>query len=127
MIISYHPPIFNPLKRLTQNSWKEKILIRCLENLVAVYSPHTCWDAVEGGLNDWLISPFGLFLLLRTYGYLLSLYYMLVFRSSNIFIKYAIEKAGKSDLIFYFSWETGLPFMSRGAKIQHYNFLQVPK
>lgn len=27
-----------------------------MENRIAVYSPHTAWDAVEGGINDWLAS-----------------------------------------------------------------------
>ncbi len=58
-IISYHPPIFRPLKRLTQNSWKERIVIKCLEHKIAVYSPHTALDGVSGGINDWLLSPFG--------------------------------------------------------------------
>ena len=59
MIVSYHPPIFAPLKRLTQSSWKEKIAGACLENRIALYSPHTSWDAVMGGVNDWLIGAFG--------------------------------------------------------------------
>ena len=58
-IISYHPPIFHPLKRITQRTWKERIVIRCLEHKIAVYSPHTALDAVSGGVNDWLLSPFG--------------------------------------------------------------------
>jgi len=59
MILSYHPPIFRPLKRLTANNWKERIAIKCLTNGIAVYSPHTSLDAVQGGVNDWLIQPFG--------------------------------------------------------------------
>ncbi|XP_078599933.1 NIF3-like protein 1 [Branchiostoma floridae x Branchiostoma japonicum] len=58
-ILSYHPPIFVPLKRLTQRSWKERIAVRCLENRIAVYSPHTAYDAVKGGVNDWLASGLG--------------------------------------------------------------------
>ncbi|VUZ52868.1 unnamed protein product [Hymenolepis diminuta] len=57
-IISYHPPVFRPFKRLTQNSAKERIIVKCIENKIAVYSPHTALDAVAGGLNDWLLSPF---------------------------------------------------------------------
>lgn len=41
MIISYHPPIFQGLKRLTMANWKERIVIQCLENKIALYSPHT--------------------------------------------------------------------------------------
>lgn len=59
MIISYHPPIFAPLKRLSQGNWKERIITKCIENRIAVYSPHTSYDAVKGGVNDWLIKCFG--------------------------------------------------------------------
>lgn len=59
LIISYHPPIFQPLKRLSQNSWKERILVDCIENRIAVFSPHTSHDALQGGVNDWLLSAFG--------------------------------------------------------------------
>ena len=31
MIVSNHPPIFAPLKCLTQSSWKERIVGVCLE------------------------------------------------------------------------------------------------
>ena len=58
LVLSYHPPIFRPLKRLTHQSWKERIIVKCVENRVAVYSPHTSFDALKGGVNDWLISPF---------------------------------------------------------------------
>ncbi|RWS08759.1 hypothetical protein B4U79_10972 [Dinothrombium tinctorium] len=59
LIISYHPPIFKPLKSLTTKGWKEKILITCIENHIAIYSPHTALDAVKGGINDWLIAAYG--------------------------------------------------------------------
>nr|ADD37942.1 NIF3-like protein 1 [Lepeophtheirus salmonis] len=59
MIISYHPPIFKPLRRITQSSWKERITGVCLENEIALYSPHTAYDKIVGGVNDWLISPYG--------------------------------------------------------------------
>ncbi|KAJ8948197.1 hypothetical protein NQ318_010473 [Aromia moschata] len=55
-IISYHPNIFRPLKCITQNHWKERILIKCIQNGIAVFSPHTTWDAMTNGVNDWLAS-----------------------------------------------------------------------
>ncbi|KAK7087585.1 hypothetical protein V1264_021617 [Littorina saxatilis] len=58
MIVSYHPPIFAPLKRVTQSSWKERIVAGCLERRIALYSPHTSWDAAVDGVNDWLIHAF---------------------------------------------------------------------
>lgn len=54
LIISYHPPIFGSLKRLTMQNWKEQIIIECLERKIAIYSPHTSWDSCPDGVNDWL-------------------------------------------------------------------------
>lgn len=58
MIVSYHPPIFRPLKSVTKRTWKERLVAACLENRIALYSPHTSFDAVKGGVNDWLASAF---------------------------------------------------------------------
>uniref|UniRef100_A0A0L8HAA7 NIF3-like protein 1 n=1 Tax=Octopus bimaculoides TaxID=37653 RepID=A0A0L8HAA7_OCTBM len=58
-ILSYHPPIFSPLKRLCQSSWKQKLIVRAIENRIAIYSPHTSCDALKNGVNDWLLSAFG--------------------------------------------------------------------
>ncbi|XP_003742801.1 NIF3-like protein 1 [Galendromus occidentalis] len=58
MIISYHPPIFSAFKRLDQSNWRSRIVIKCLENRIALYSPHTSWDCVKGGVNDWLGKAF---------------------------------------------------------------------
>jgi len=56
LIISYHPNIFEGLKSVSQKSWKERIVVQCIKNGIAVFSPHTSWDAVQGGVNDWLCS-----------------------------------------------------------------------
>ncbi|PSN38022.1 NIF3-like protein 1 [Blattella germanica] len=40
LIISYHPPIFSPLK-------SERIIAACLENKVAVYCPHTKLKSIK--------------------------------------------------------------------------------
>ncbi|XP_012244349.1 NIF3-like protein 1 isoform X3 [Bombus impatiens] len=58
MIITYHPLIFAPIKSITTCSWKGKIIAKCLENRIAVYSPHTSFDSIRGGVNDWLASAF---------------------------------------------------------------------
>ncbi|XP_062388535.1 NIF3-like protein 1 [Sardina pilchardus] len=59
LIISYHPPIFRPMKRLVQKDWKQRLAVRAVEGGIAVYSPHTSWDSVKGGVNDWLIGGMG--------------------------------------------------------------------
>ena len=38
---------------------QERIVTKCVENKIALYSPHTSFDAIQDGVNDWLISPFG--------------------------------------------------------------------
>ncbi|XP_017338492.1 NIF3-like protein 1 [Ictalurus punctatus] len=59
LIVSYHPPLFRPFKRLVQKDWKQQLAIRAIESGIAVFSPHTSWDSVKGGLNDWLIEGVG--------------------------------------------------------------------
>lgn len=59
LILAYHPPIFAPIKRLTMQHWKQRVLIECIRRRIAVYSPHTALDAAEGGVNDWLASGVG--------------------------------------------------------------------
>ncbi|KAK7794481.1 hypothetical protein R5R35_004704 [Gryllus longicercus] len=58
-ILSYHPPIFVPLKSLTSRTWKERVIVKCIENRIAVFSPHTSYDSVQGGVTDWMASAFG--------------------------------------------------------------------
>lgn len=58
MIITYHPLIFTPIKSIRVCNWKDKIIAKCLENRIAVYSPHTSFDSIKGGVNDWLASAF---------------------------------------------------------------------
>ena len=59
LVVSYHPPIFKALKRLTQSSSKERVLVRAMEAGLAIYSPHTALDNMEGGINDWLLGGVG--------------------------------------------------------------------
>uniref|UniRef100_A0A8D1KIZ9 NIF3-like protein 1 n=1 Tax=Sus scrofa TaxID=9823 RepID=A0A8D1KIZ9_PIG len=59
LILSYHPPIFRPMKRITWKSWKERLVIRALENRVGIYSPHTAYDAAPQGVNHWLAKGLG--------------------------------------------------------------------
>ncbi|XP_040295704.1 NIF3-like protein 1 [Bufo bufo] len=59
LLLSYHPPIFKALKRLTCAHWKERLMVRALENRLAVYSPHTACDALANGVNDWLGRALG--------------------------------------------------------------------
>ncbi|CAL8285191.1 unnamed protein product [Merluccius merluccius] len=59
LVVSYHPPLFQPIKRLLQRDWKQRLAVRALEGGIAVFSPHTSWDSVRGGVNDWLVAGLG--------------------------------------------------------------------
>ncbi|KAH9948192.1 NGG1p interacting factor 3 [Amylocystis lapponica] len=53
-IVSYHPPIFNPLSSITLSNPLQASLLRCAANGISIYTPHTALDSVRGGINDWL-------------------------------------------------------------------------
>lgn len=53
-IIAYHPPIWDPVRRITDGTPKQRIVLGAIEAGIAVYSPHTALDAAPGGLTDWL-------------------------------------------------------------------------
>lgn len=59
LIVAYHPPIFKPLMSLTERTAKSRIVLTAAEHAMAIYSPHTALDAVEGGVNDWLAAGVG--------------------------------------------------------------------
>lgn len=54
MIVSYHPPIFKPLKSFTLTNPIQNSLLTCAAEGISIYSPHTALDCVKGGINDWL-------------------------------------------------------------------------
>ncbi|MBL8756286.1 MAG: Nif3-like dinuclear metal center hexameric protein, partial [Planctomycetes bacterium] len=54
LLVAYHPPIFQPLKRLAAGDGKQGPLLALAAAGIAVYSPHTALDAAPSGLGDWL-------------------------------------------------------------------------
>lgn len=60
MLVTHHPVIFDPIKKMTDRSWQHKLLLDCAENKIAVYSAHTSLDSVLGGVNDVLAEKIGL-------------------------------------------------------------------
>jgi dinuclear metal center YbgI/SA1388 family protein len=58
-IVSYHPVLFAPVKRLGLDSASERVVVRALRAGLAVYSPHSALDAAPGGLGDWLVEGLG--------------------------------------------------------------------
>ncbi len=59
LIVAYHPLIFAPLESVTALEPKSRIVLEAARRRIAVYSPHTALDAVQGGVNDWLCDGLG--------------------------------------------------------------------
>jgi dinuclear metal center YbgI/SA1388 family protein len=53
LVVTYHPILFAATKRLDR---AQHVALRCAEERIAVYSPHTAVDAKAGGVNDWLLA-----------------------------------------------------------------------
>jgi len=54
LVVAYHPPIFQGLKRVLASEGRQNVIAQVLAADLAVYSPHTALDAAPGGLAEWL-------------------------------------------------------------------------
>lgn len=59
-IISHHPVIFSGLKSLTGKNYVERIVLKALQNNIAIYSAHTNLDHSGKGVNIKLAEKIGL-------------------------------------------------------------------
>lgn len=55
LVIAYHPIIFSPLKSLSMQDSKQRVILKAIQNGISVYCPHTAFDACQNGINEWLI------------------------------------------------------------------------
>jgi dinuclear metal center YbgI/SA1388 family protein len=60
LIVSHHPVLFRPTKKLTDATPEGRMLLDLLHARVAVYSAHTAFDNAPGGINDLLAQKLGL-------------------------------------------------------------------
>jgi dinuclear metal center YbgI/SA1388 family protein len=56
LVVAYHPPLFESLKRLCHEQPKQRAILQAIAAGFAVYSPHTALDAAPSGLADWLVE-----------------------------------------------------------------------
>ncbi|ORX91172.1 NGG1p interacting factor 3 [Basidiobolus meristosporus CBS 931.73] len=59
VIISYRPPMFEPLKRLNMADERQALIMNCIVNGISVYSPHSALDNCDGGVCDWMGRALG--------------------------------------------------------------------
>lgn len=60
LIVTHHPMPFRSLKQITTESTVGQMLLKLIQNKIAVYSPHTAFDSCAEGINYQLASGIGL-------------------------------------------------------------------
>jgi dinuclear metal center YbgI/SA1388 family protein len=60
LIISHHPAVFEEMVSITDYSGTGSMVLKLIENSIAVYAAHTNYDIMDGGLNDIIASKLGL-------------------------------------------------------------------
>jgi dinuclear metal center YbgI/SA1388 family protein len=60
LIISHHPVLFRPLKKLTGSSVEERIILAAIRNNIALYSAHTNLDNIITGVNQKICEKLNL-------------------------------------------------------------------
>lgn len=61
MIITHHPMIFSPLKRIVKDHPKGHSIYKLIQNNISLYVMHTNFDTACGGTNDVLADKIGLY------------------------------------------------------------------
>lgn len=59
LIVSHHPIIFEPLKRVSEDDIKGRKIIKMIQNGISAICLHTNMDSAAGGVNDALMSALG--------------------------------------------------------------------
>ena len=60
LIISHHPLLFKPLKKLTGKTYVERCVIKACKHDIVIYASHTNMDNASGGVNHHLAKKIGL-------------------------------------------------------------------
>ena len=59
LIVSFHPIIFSGLKKLTGKTYVERVVIKAIQNNIAIYSMHTALDNAKEGVNAKICEVLG--------------------------------------------------------------------
>ncbi len=60
LIVSFHPIIFGGLKKLVGSTYVERVVIKALQNNIAIYSMHTALDNSSEGVNAKICEVLGI-------------------------------------------------------------------
>ena len=56
LIVSFHPIIFNGLKKLTGKNYVERVVMKAIKHDIAIYAIHTALDNAIQGVNDMICN-----------------------------------------------------------------------
>lgn len=60
LIVTHHPMPFRALKQITADNTVGQMLLKLIQNNIAIYSPHTAFDSCAEGINHQLATGIGL-------------------------------------------------------------------
>ncbi len=60
LIVSFHPIIFSGLKKINGNSYVEKVVLKAIQNNIAIYATHTALDNSNVGVSAKMCEVLGL-------------------------------------------------------------------
>ena len=60
LIIAHHPIIFNGLKKITGNTYVERVIQKCIQHHISLYAIHTNLDNHINGVNGEIANRLGL-------------------------------------------------------------------
>ncbi len=60
LIVSFHPIIFSGLKKLNGNSYVERVVLKAIQNNIAIYATHTALDNSKEGVSAKMCEVLGL-------------------------------------------------------------------
>ena len=60
LVVSFHPIIFKGLKKLRGDTYVERVVLKAIQNNIAIYSMHTALDNVMDGVNGKICDMLGL-------------------------------------------------------------------
>ncbi|CAA0150253.1 conserved hypothetical protein. putative GTP cyclohydrolase [Tenacibaculum maritimum] len=60
LIVSFHPIIFSGLKKLNGNNYVERVVLKAIQNNIAIYATHTALDNSKNGVSAKMGEVLGL-------------------------------------------------------------------
>jgi dinuclear metal center YbgI/SA1388 family protein len=60
LIVSFHPIIFSGLKKINGNNYVERVVIKAIQNNIAIFAIHTALDNAWNGVNAIICKKLGL-------------------------------------------------------------------